>query len=139
MSEQLSLFSHKSFDPTSKVKEAMPRAIKQSKLSREEVAQAMNEMAKIEGIKTGGRSSGISTNLLEKWLSQSAEHLIPWKLLPIFCHIVKSVDPLRPLLGAADAFVITSQEWKLFEWAKAEKEKRALRKRQKLLEGEMGL
>jgi len=74
MSEQLSLFTNKSLDPTSKVKEAMRRAIKQSEISREEVAHRMNELAKIEGIKTGGRTQGISLNLLEKWLSQSAEH-----------------------------------------------------------------
>jgi hypothetical protein len=139
MSEQLSLFHNRSLDPTSKVKEAMRRAIKQSELSREEVVHRMNELAKIEGIKTGGRTQGISLNHFEKWLSQSADHLIPWKLLSIFCTVVKSIDPVRPLLGAAEAFVVTRDEWKLFEWAKTEKEKRSIRKKQKRLEEEMGL
>ncbi len=132
-SEQLSLFSNKSLDPTSKVKEAMRQAIKQSELSREEVAHRMNELAKIEGIKAGGRTSGISLNLLDKWLSQSADHVIPLKLFPIFCVVVKSIDPLRPLLGTANAFVVTNQEWKLLEWGKLQKQKRNLIKKEKQL------
>ncbi len=111
----------------------MRQAIKQSELSREEVAHRMNELAKIEGIKTGGRTSGISLNLLEKWLSQSADHVIPLKLLPIFCVVINSIDPLKPLLGTANAFVVTHQEWKLLEWGKLQKQKKNLIKKEKQL------
>ena len=117
----------------------MRQSIKGSGLSREQVVDQMNELARAEGITTGGRAKEISIDLLEKWLSQSADHLIPWKLLPIFCFVVKSIDSMKPLLAPLDAHIINNEEWAMFEWSKAEKERRQILKRQKLLEGKMNL
>jgi len=139
MSDQLNLFNRTSLNPVSRVKEAMRQAIKSSELSREQVVDRMNELARVEGITTGRRAKAISIDTMEKWLSHSAEHLIPWKLLPIFCHVVNSISPFKPLLAALGASVIDKKEWLMLEWAKAEKEKRAIRRKQKLLEGKMDL
>ena len=139
MSEQLTLFNGKSFNPIARVKEAMRRAIKQSELSREEVVFRMNELARVDGITTGGKAKKISTELLDKWLSHSVEHLIPWKLLPIFCHVVNSIDPIRPLLALLDAHVVSKDDWVMLEWARAERERRRIMKKQRLLEGKMNL
>lgn len=139
MSEQLTLFNGKSLNPIPRVKEAMRQAIKKCGLSREQVVDRMNELARVDGLTTGGRAREISIDLLEKWLSNSVDHLIPWKLLPIFCHVVNSIDPIRPLIALLDAQVISREEWTMLEWAKAEKERRQLRKRQRWLEGKIGI
>lgn len=99
----------------------------------------MNELARMEGMTTGGRAKEISTDLLDKWLSQSADHLIPWKLLPIFCHVVNSIDPIRPFIAMLDSHVISKEEFDMLVWSKLENKKRSIRKKQRILERKMGL
>lgn len=137
MSDQLNLFNGHSLNPVPQVKEAMRNAIKASGKSREQVVDEMNDLARIEGIKTGGRAQEISLGIFEKWLSQSADHLISWKLLPIFCHVVNSIDPLRSLVGVLSAKVLRAEEVPLLEWAKAEKQRRTLGKKIRRLEGQI--
>ena len=134
MSKQLSLFNGRSLNPIAHVKEAMRQAIKGTKISREQVVDRMNELARIEGMTTGGRAKAITTDLMDKWLSNSAEHLIPWKLLPIFCCVVECIDPIRPLVSLVDAHVISDREWEILEWAKLENKKRAINRKQRILE-----
>lgn len=133
MLQQMDLFNRASLNPVPRMKEAMREAIKESGLSRDQVVDRMNELARAEGIPTGGRTKKLSIDMLEKWLSESAEHLIPWKLLPIFCYVVNSISPFKPLLAPLGAKVIDQKEELLLEWAKGENQKKAINKKQKLL------
>lgn len=137
MSEQYNLFDGQSLNPVSRVKEAMRLAIKQSKLSRDQVVDAMNDLARTEGLSTNGRAKQISIEMLDKWLSNSADHTIPWKYFPVFCRIVNSVDPIKALCAPLNAEVVDYKETSLLKWARYEMQKRKIKKHQKKLEGDL--
>lgn len=136
MSEQLELFDGQSLNPVPRVKEAMRRAIKQSGLSRDQVVDSMNALNRVEGLSTNGRAKQISLDMLEKWLSDSADHLLPWKLFPVFCRVVNSINPIKALCAPLNAEVIDKTEAPLLRWARFEMEKRQIKKQQRRLEGD---
>ncbi|OQX50296.1 hypothetical protein B5M47_03965 [candidate division CPR3 bacterium 4484_211] len=127
---QRPLFSSPSLNPVSKVKAAIKQAIKGCGLSREQIVDEMNRLAKIENIHVK-----VSLSLLDKWVAQEATHIIPWKVLPIFCRVTGSILPLQALVAPLGATVITGKDLKLLEWAKVEIKRRELsRKTRQLLE-----
>jgi len=125
---QPSLFEQVSLDPTNRVKSAMREALKECRLSREQVVDEINRLAGVEGIKTK-----VSLSLLDKWVAASANHLIPWKLLPIFCQVTKSILPLQALVAPLGLQVIGPSEIKILEWGKVELQRRALSKKTRRL------
>ncbi len=132
--EQRHLFGSPSLNPVPKVKAAMKEAIKECGLSREQISDEMNRLAKINGV-----HAKVSPSLLDKWVAQEAAHIIPWKLLPIFCKVTGSILPLAALAAPVGATLVIGKEVKLLEWAKAEIKRRELsRKTRKLLE-EIGI
>jgi hypothetical protein len=139
MSEQMSLFDMASLDPVARVKEAMRQAIKASGFSRDQVVDLINDLARRDGIATNGRAKEVSPEILDKWLAPGAEHLMPWKLLPIFCRAVDSLEPMKALAAPLGARVIGREDAALLEWAKADRERRKIVKRQKRLEMDIGI
>lgn len=143
VAEQLNLFDSVSLDPTARLKEAMRIAERNAKqnqnLSRDQIVDRMGELEKSEGMVSNGRSGVTTKEQLEKWLSQDAKYIIPAKLLPIFCKAVKSTAPLQALAGALGAVVINAEENRLLEWAKLEHARRDMKKKQKLIEGQIRL
>lgn len=139
MSRQLNLWDAPSLNPVPRVKEAMRVSLKGSPLSREQVVDGMNDLARLEGISTNGRAKKVTSEMLDKWVSNGCDHIIPWKLLPIFCKVVGSVDPLRALVSPLGADLIEEEEINLLKWARAEMESRRLRKVKKKLEAEIGV
>jgi hypothetical protein len=133
MKEQLDLWTMPSLNPVPRVKEAMRQALKGSKWSREQVVEKINDLARAEGLSTNGRAQKATPEMLDKWVSQSGDHIIPWKLLPIFCRVVEDVGPLAALAAPVGAVVIDKQDALLLEWARAEIKGRQLKKRQRQL------
>jgi len=139
MSEQLFLWDRPSLNPVPRVKEAMRQALKSCGLSREHVVDKMNSLARAEGLSTNGKAKSATADMLDKWVADSGEHLIPWKLLPIFCHVVGDISPLRALTAPLGADVIDKNEKKLLKLARAEREIKKLQRLKKQIETEINL
>ncbi|WP_456370846.1 hypothetical protein [Thermodesulfatator atlanticus] len=138
--KQLGLWDRPCLDPTHRIKLAMKEALRNTSLSREQVVDEMNRLAAAEGLTTNGRSQKVTLALLDKWLAPGAtQHIIPLKLLPIFCTVTGSVAPLQALAAPLSAWVISAEEEKLLEWARLEVERRRLRKRARQLAQEVGI
>lgn len=127
-------------DPTPLVKSAMSEAIRASSLSREQIVDEMNRLMKLLDWTTNGRSQGVTTALLDKWVAPSAGHVIPLRLLPVFCRVVGSNLPLEAFARTFQgARVIDLDDAKLLQWAKSEVELRKAKKRARKLAQEVGL
>ncbi len=103
----------------------MREATRNSKLSREEIAERMRSAAAIEGM-GGGRGSTISPANLDAWCSETKSNLIPLNILPIFCRITGDLTPLKVLAHPLDGEIIDSKEARLLLWAKIEVQSRRL-------------
>ena len=80
---------------------AITQAIKESPLSRWEIAGKMSELLGLE----------ISKHMLDAWTSEAKEyHRFPAEYLPAFCKATGSVTPLRVLSEAAGVFVLESPD-----------------------------
>jgi len=110
------------YNPVPSLKAAMREAIRLSASSREQIADEMNRLADRAGIAPPSRSGGITVPILDKWVAAgSPNHVIPLRLLPLFCRAAGSLEPLRVYSAAfAGAACITTEELRLLEWAKAE-------------------
>lgn len=136
---QQDLFGRPSLNPVPRLKAAMREALKRCRLSREQVVEEMNRLASLEGLTTGGRSQKVTLPLLDKWVAESAEHVIPLKFLPIFCEVVGDHGALSVLAGCLGLSLIGEEERKLLEWARVELERRRLRKKARQLAQEVGI
>jgi hypothetical protein len=95
----------------------------------------MTRVAIVEGLRLPGNSRSISKAILDKWVSDSSAHIIPVGLLPIFCAVVGDGLPIQILARPLELALISKQEAKILEWARAELERRKIEKRvQKLTE-----
>jgi len=137
---QLNIWDQMVPDPVPPLKAAMSEAIKSCSMSRDQIVDEMNRMLKALGWTTNGRAQGVTPALLDKWMAPSAGHVIPLRLLPIFCRVVGSNLPLeayaKSFMGAR---VIDLQDEKLLLWARSEVELRRAKKRARKLAQEVGL
>jgi hypothetical protein len=138
---QLKLWEIAVQDPGPRLKASMNEAIKQCPLSREQVVDEMNKLALSSGITCNGRSQKITPALIAKWLAPSSQnYFIPIRLLPIFCRVVGSNLPLQALASFfEDVRIISKDDFKKLEWAKAEISARKSRKQASILAQEAGL
>jgi hypothetical protein len=84
-------------DVRSSLKAALTRAIKESPLSRHEIAARMSDL-------TG---HAISKFMLDAYTAESKEfHRMPAELLPAFCVATGSLEPLELLCRKAGAFCV---------------------------------
>lgn len=135
MSEQLNLFDRPSLMITPRLKAAMRAAIKDGPLSRDQVVDRMTEICAMDGI----RSVSVSRPMLDKWTAETAPHVIPLTLLPVFCQAVGSLAPLAVMTSAVGALLINKEDAKLLAWARAEVTKRQAAKEAKRRAEEVGL
>ncbi|QPJ61661.1 MAG: hypothetical protein G3M70_07090 [Candidatus Nitronauta litoralis] len=135
MAEQFDLFNQKNLNPIDGLKEAMRVAIKTSGLSRDQVADLMNELAEKYGVPSKeGNSKGITVDIIEKWIAPSATNLVSIKLIPIFCEATKSVAPIEVLAQAIGGQLITGDDITLLKLAQVEQKSKELRHRKRILE-----
>jgi len=107
--EQLDLFSKKSLNSLAKAKAAMNQAVKESGLSREQFVDRFVALAKAEGISIRAGNGFMST--FEKWLNPTDEsHVIPLKLLTVFCAVSGDLRPIAALAWPLEGEVIGPKE-----------------------------
>lgn len=140
-SKQLELWCNLVSDPGPAVKSAMNETIKSCSLSRVEIVDKMNKLASMAGITCNGRTQKITVALFDKWVAPgSKDYHIPLRLLHIFCRAVEDNLPLMVFSSFfEDAYVISNEEHKKLEWAKAELTARVTRKQASKLAQEVGL
>lgn len=108
-----------SFNVAPRLKMALRRAIKGSGLSREVVADEMNEIIEEEEI-----DRKITVDQINSWTKNEKNRNIPLLLLPIFCQITKSLLPLSVLSEPLNLRVITSKEENILKLGEAQMMKR---------------
>ena len=120
------------------MKEALNQAVRESDRSREQVLDAVNELARRHGLAVQNRA-GVSKDLFEKWLNPEDDCRVPTlKSLALICAALGTIEPLTPLAEAVGGRVIDDDEARLLEWAKAYHQTRRLRKRMRTIEEELG-
>lgn len=131
MGSQLNLFS-RNLNVVSKLKEAMRESVRKCSLSREQIVDEMLHLGKGAGL-VNGRGTTISLANLDAWLAAGKVNLIPLVYLPLFCHIVRDLTPLRILASPLDADVISGRDAKILTWARMEIQSKNLQKRKNQL------
>jgi hypothetical protein len=114
----------------------MRQAIKDSRFSREQICDRMNERAKTEGL-SGGRGNRITVAALDGWVAETKVNQIPVNLLPLFCWATESVLPLKILASCIDADVIDRKDAKILALAKVEIEAQRIARKRKRLKQEI--
>ena len=121
--EQLDLFCRKNLNSLAKVKAAMSRAVKDSGLSRDQLLDCLVDLARAEGISFRAGNGFMST--FEKWLNPSdRDHVMPLKLLTVFCAATGDLRPIAALAWPLDGDVIGSKEKALLSLGRAAVEKK---------------
>jgi len=112
------------------------QAARECGLSRDQIADEMNDLAGEYGVKlNNGNAKKLSKETLEKWLNPNDARQVPMKALPVFCAVVNSLAPLRALATPLFAEVIGREDQTLLKWARAYHRARAARKEMRKLEG----
>jgi hypothetical protein len=134
---QLPLFGGESLNPVPALKLSLNLAVRESGLSRAQVADRLNEVLGREGLRTRGRDGVVSLALLEKWLAPAdTAAVMPAKFLPAFCRVTGSLAPLMALARPLGAAVIGPEDQVLLELARALMAERAASRRRRRLEEE---
>ena len=136
---QLSIFSHPGlYSVVRDVKESLQTAVHESRQSREHVLAPLTELAKRYGMAVQSRS-GVSKDLLEKGLNPEDDCRVPTlKSLALLCAALETTAPIAALAASVGGRVIDGEDVKLLEWAKAYHATRALKKRMRRIEEELG-
>ena len=136
--EQLALFDKPSLNTVARLKEAMRESVRQCRLSRDEIADELSRIMKIEGLRPSGNARCVSKATLDKWLG-SENYIIPLSLLPLFCSITQSHLPIKALAAPLGLEIIDEEGGRLLKWAQAERRRREASKQAKRLAEEAGI
>jgi hypothetical protein len=136
MVKQLSLFNQPSLNVGKKLKEQMSLSARNSKYSREELLDRMNDLASRYGVRlVRGNGSGLTMATLEKWLNPEAmEHTPGINSLMIFCAALDDLEPMREVLAPLGGMLIDEDDVKLLLWAKEYQRAKDARNRMRRLE-----
>jgi hypothetical protein len=103
------------------------------------VVDDMNRFASCAGIRNETRGQCVSEAILDKWVARSSRnHLIPLRLLPVFCQATGSILPLQAMMPPG-AEVISGEDVVCLRWARTEREKRRLSRESRRLAQEAGI
>jgi len=116
------------------LKRALRQAIKDSNLSRDQIADRMNEILGVEG-----RSKEITTVVINSWTKNEENRIPSLDLLPIFCHVTQSLEPIRALIQPLGAKVIFGKQMNLLELGESLLMKRQAIKKERLALMRMGV
>lgn len=130
----LTVSSLSGVDPA--IKAAMRQVCKEDGRSREELVDALNELADAAGVRiTGGNAQHLALPTFEKWLSPAATDQMPSpRALVLFCEVTADVRPLSVMAEPLGARVIDQEEARVLQVAEIEQEIKLLKKRKKMLE-----
>ena len=134
---QLPLFDIPTFNIVKDQKDAMRAAVKRCSMSRDEIVDRMNGLARRYGVVlvANGR---LTLDTFEKWLNPTEiNRQMPMKALPIFCAVINDQSALDVLARPLGARVIGEDEQRLLKWAKAYFQARDARKAMRQLENDL--
>lgn len=139
MVKQLNLFDQPSLNVNRALKEQMALSVKESRWSREEVLERMNELAGRYGVRLmKGNGRGLTITTFEKWLNVEAmEHFPPINSLVIFCAALGDCRAMHVLMLPLGGQVIEEADVTLLQWAKEYYRARSARQKMKKLEAEL--
>ena len=119
-----------------RLKAAMRQTADESRFSREEIVDRMNQLAEAEGI-LARRGRKFTLAQVEGWMAGSKNNLPDAEALALFCAGAEGNLPLAVLAGGLGAAVIDESRVKVLEWAENELAIRQLTRRRKQLEPEV--
>lgn len=125
---QLDLFSSTSLNSTYEIKRNLRLVMNNSPLSRDEIVDKMNVVARAEGMR-----KSVSKAILDSWTKDSDPDRLPsppW--MTIFCYVMNTTTPIDAMTMPLGARVIGQDGARLYVWAKAEREKRRAVKKARL-------
>lgn len=139
MVRQLGLWNQPNLNVIRPLKESMAEAAKGCDLSRDEIADQMNDLADRYGIiLVKGRGKKLTVATLEKWLNPEEKQYLPSiKALPVFCAVVESKEPLRVLIEPLGFRIIDEKEAALLTWAEHYHTAKGCRAEMRKLEAEL--
>ena len=122
-------------DPTSAIKAAMREAIRNSSLSRPQIAERMTELCKAAGIYSRDNELKVSVARIDAWVAESkVSNHIPLKMLHLFCRAAESNLPLEIYVQAFEGVrLITVEQYQKLLWAEKEIQIRRIKKEAKKL------
>ena len=139
MVKQLSLFSRVNLNVNRDLKEQMAVSVKESRWSRDEVLDRMNDLAARHGVRLmKGSGSSLTMTTFEKWLNVEAmEHIPPINSLVVFCEAVADNRAMRAVVAPLGVEMIEENDVTLLLWAKEYHRARAARQKMKKLEADL--
>lgn len=136
---QLELFNMVTLNIAKPLKVAMNDDVKACGLSREQLVDAMNDLADRNGVcLVHGNGVRLTLDTFEKWLNVSdLSRIIPLKDLPIFCAATGRYAAVNVLAKSMGLRVIDAREQKMLSWAEAKLEVQKKSKQIRKLEAEL--
>lgn len=114
---QLTLFDQDNADlagivgVTAVIRAAMNRAAAASSLSRAQIVDRMNELARYSGKRmTRGNAKSISLDTLEKWLNPESEHIPSLQAVEFFMRALGNKAPLDSWLALHGCEIMTDED-----------------------------
>jgi hypothetical protein len=139
MVKQLNLFSQPSLNIGKSLKEQLAKSAKESRFSREELLDRMNDLASRYGVRLmKGNGNCLTMATLEKWLNPDALDYMPGiNSLVIFCAATDDLAPMRTMLAPLGGLLIDDSDVTLLAWAKEYQRAKEARTRMRKLEMEL--
>ena len=108
------------------LRETISQAIKESPLSRFQIAARMSEILGLE----------VSKSMIDSWTAESREGInrFPACYLPAFCQTIASIEPLKVLADLLGCVVVEGEEALLIELSKVRSGKEIFSKQDKAIE-----
>jgi len=116
---QQQLFNRPTLNTIKAQKEVMNTVAGRCGLSRADIVDKMNDLAGRCGVKlVSGNSHSLQIDTLEKWLNVSeTNRQMPMRVLPVFCSVVGSLEPINVLAQPLDGEVIGPKDKQKLRWA----------------------
>jgi hypothetical protein len=132
---QCSLFEDDALiDVTPRLKAALGAAVRESGMSVDQVADAMQTLAERSGLRLNKNAKKLSTETLEKWINPNDTTRIPgWNAVQAFVRVLNDPRPLAVLTRACGMHVITGEQARLLKAAEIDAEIARLRAQKKAL------
>ena len=107
------------------LRETISQAIKESPLSRFQIAAKMSDALGVE----------VSKTMIDSWTAESREGInrFPACYLPAFCHAVNSIEPLRVLADLVGSVVVQGEDALRIEMSKIEEQEQRLSEKKKAI------
>lgn len=105
------------------IKGAMAAAADESKMSRAQGCDKMNELAAAAGIRLCANAKALSLPLFEKWLNPAdREHIPSVKAVQVFCCVYQTATPWEGILQAFGMHALGPEEMRFYYIGKAQHE-----------------